>query len=190
MNGIGEIGLLSTPPDRNSDFEELFRTNEYFAAVFNRQSKWLKEPRKKSIRLNQLKDIPISVSAGYYEKFRQCCDKAGFIPSIKCVSTTRNTALFWSGADTAVTVIPISKDEKLEEDLVVKKITDAEAVIYKSVVKVKGRPLSLLALKFIEFYSGYGYGKQLCNLDDLYKESSKVDLLPLIQSLPDSGGST
>ena len=190
LNGIGEIGLLSTPPDRNSDFEELFRTNEYFAAVFNRQSKWLKEHRKKSICLNQLKDIPLSVSAGYYEKFKQCCDKAGFVPSVKCVSTTRNTALFWAVADTAVTIIPISKDEKLEENLVVKKITDAEAAIYKSVVKVKGRPLSLLAFKFVEFYSRYGYGKQLCNLDDLYKESSKDDLLPLIRSLPDSGSST
>ena len=182
LNGIGEIGLLSTPPDRNSDFEELFRTNEYFAAVFNKQSKWLTDPRRKSIRLNQLKDMPISVSAGYYENFKKCCDKAGFIPSIKCVNTTRSTALFWAVADTAVTIIPISKNEKLEENLVVKRITDAEAVIYKSVVKVKGRPLSPLALNFLEFYSEYGYGKQLCNLDDLYKEASKDDLLPPIQS--------
>ena len=174
LNGIGEIGLLSTPPDRSSDFEELFRTNEYFAAVFNRRSKWLKEPRRKSICLHQLKDVPISVSAGYYDNFKQCCDKARFTPSIKCVSTTRSTALFWAVADTAVTIIPISKDEKLEENLVVKRITDAKAMIYKSVVKVKGRPLSLLALNFLEFYSKHGFGKQLCNLDDLYKESSNV----------------
>ena len=175
LNGIGEIGLLNTPPDLNSDFEELFRTSEYFAAIFNSRSRWLKEPRRKSLRLNQLKDIPLSVSAGFYDIFKQCCDKAGVTLSVKCVSTTCSSALYWAGADTAVTVIPISKDEKLEKNLIVKKITDAEANIYKSVVKMKGRPLSLPALKFLEFYSEYGYGKQLCNLDDLYKESGSTN---------------
>ena len=175
LNGIGEIGLLNMPPDWNSDFEELFRTTEYFAAVFNKQSKWLKEPRRKSICLKQLKDMPLSVAAGYYDHFKQCCDKAGFTPSVKCVSTTCSSALYWAGADTAVTVISISKNEKLEENLIVKKITDAEANIYKSVVKMKGRPLSLPALKFLKFYSEFGYGKQLCNLDDLYKESGRTN---------------
>ncbi len=67
LNGIGELGLLSTPPDRNSDIEELFRTDEYFFAVFNKNSRWLKNPERKGITLQQLKDVPVSVSSGYYE---------------------------------------------------------------------------------------------------------------------------
>ncbi|MBQ9635019.1 MAG: LysR family transcriptional regulator substrate-binding protein, partial [Acidaminococcaceae bacterium] len=125
------------------------------------------------ILLNQLKDIPISVSSGYYEEFRQCCAQAGFTPRLRSINTTRNTTLHWASADMAVTVVPLSEGEDLEENLIVKKILDADAEIYKSVVKVKGRPLSLLALKFLEFYNEYGYAKRLCNIQSLYEESKK-----------------
>ena len=173
LNGIGEIGLLSSPPDKNSDFEELFHTDEYFAAVFNKESKWLKDPDRKGILLKQLEDIPVSVSSGYYEEFKQCCVRAGFVPLIKSINTTRNTALFWAVADMAVTIVPMSDGDNLEENLTAKKILDADVDIYKSVVKVKGRPLSLLALKFLEFYNEYGYAKRLCNIQALYEESKK-----------------
>lgn len=173
LNGIGEIGLLSTRPDQNSDIEELFRTDEYFVAVFHKNSQWLKNPRRKGIMLNQLKGVPVSISSGYYEEFRQCCSQAGFVPLIKSISTTRNTALHWAATDIAATVVPVSEGEDLEEALVAKKILDADANIYKSVVKVKGRPLSLLALKFLEFYNEYGNGKRLCNIKKLYEESQK-----------------
>lgn len=176
LNGIGELGLLSTPPDRNSDIEELFRTDEYFFAVFNKNSRWLKDPERKGITLQQLKDVPVSVSSGYYEEFRQCCAKAGFSPFIKSINTTRNTALHWAAADMAVTIVPIAEGEDIEENLVVKKILDADVEIYKSVVKVKGRPLSLLALKFLEFYNEYGNAKRLCNIRSLYEESRKKQL--------------
>ena len=173
LNGIGEIGLLSRRPDQNNDIEELFRTDEYFVAVFHRNSQWLKNPSRKGIMLNQLKDVPVSISSEYYEEFKQCCNRAGFTPVIKSISTTRTTALHWAATDIAVTVVPVSDGEELGVNLVAKKILDADANIYKSVVKVKGRPLSLLALKFVDFYNEYGNGKRLCNIKKLYEESQK-----------------
>ena len=173
LNGIGEIGLLSRRPDQNNDIEELFRTDEYFVAVFHRNSKWLKNPSRKGIMLSQLKDVPVSISSEYYEEFKQCCNRAGFTPVIKSMSTTRNTALYWAATDIAVTVVPVSDGEELGANLIAKKILDADANIYKSVVKVKGRPLSLLALKFLDFYNEYGNGKRLCNIRKLYEESQK-----------------
>ena len=173
LSGIGELGLLSTPPDRDSNFEELFRTDEFFVAVFHKNSIWLHEPERKGIELSGLREAPISVSSGYYQEFKRCCASQGFVPHIRSISTTRNTALHWAEANVAVTVMPMSEDEDMDKDLVVKKILDADIEIYKSVVKVKGRPLSPLALKFVEFYNENGNAKRLCDIGALYEESQR-----------------
>ena len=173
LSGVGELGLLSTPPDRNSEIEELFRTDEFFAAVFHKDSAFLREPERKGIELAGLKDVPISISSGYYQEFNRCCAKMGFAPHIRSLSTTRSTAFHWAEADVAVAVMPMSEGEEMSGELVVKKILDTDIEIYKSVVKVKGRPLSPLALKFVDYYNENGNARRLCDIRRLYEESRR-----------------
>ena len=174
LSGLGEIGFLSTPPEDSNEIEELFRKDESLVAVFNANSEWLHEPQRKGIHLLDLKDIPISISRGCYTEFRKSCAQAGFTPLIRSVNTTKSTALYWAEADAAVTIVPTTDDEHLGAAFCVKKIVDIEFDIYKSVVRVKDRPLSYVALKFVEFYNENSNSHRLCNIRQLFDEVKRT----------------
>ncbi len=172
LNGITEIGILSTPIGQEENFEELFRRDEYLAAVFKRDSRWLERSKRKGLNLSDLRNIPLSVSSGCYAILQKACDKIGFRPKVLSINTSRSTALQWALIDSGVAVVPVEPGEALETDTYqIKKILDVDAELYKSVVKVKGRPLSPLALKFIQFYNENSDSRRLCDMRRLEQES-------------------
>lgn len=171
LNGITEIGVLSTPIGQQDNFDELFRRDEYLAAIYCQKSKWLEQPRRKGLNLSDLRNIPLCVSTGCHEILKKCCDRIGFVPHILSINSTRHTALQWALADVGVAVVPIEPGEDMGDEYQIKKILDIDAELYKSVVKVKGRPLSPLALKFIEFYNENSSSRRLCDIRQLERES-------------------
>ena len=171
LSGITEIGILSTPIDQRGDFEELFRRDECLAAIYLNNSRWLENPRRKGMYLEELGSTPVCVSIGCSEIFKRCCDKIGFTPHILSVNTTRHTALQWARADAGVAVVPIEWGEEISPQFKIKKLLDADVELYKSVVKVSGRPLSPLAMRFVEFYNENSNSHRLCNIKALRKES-------------------
>ena len=172
LNGITEIGILSTPIGQEDNFEELFRRDEYLAAVFKHDSRWMESSRRKGLNLSDLRNIPLSVSSGCYAILQKACDKIGFRPKVLSINTSRFTALQWALIDSGVAVVPVDPGEVLEPDVYnIKKILDIDTELYKSVVKVKGRPLSPLALKFIQFYNENSDSRRLCDIRRLEKES-------------------
>lgn len=104
--------------------------------------------------------------------FCRACAKLSFIPKIVCISTTRNTALEWCSENAAVTVIPAEAGEQLGADFIIKKISNLEADVYKTVVKVKDRPLSIAAQHFLKFYAETRNSQQVCDLEQLLKEEA------------------
>ena len=65
----------------------------------------------------------------------------------------------------------LERKEKVEAGLIVKEIMDAGTSLYKSVVKVKGRPLSPLALKYVEYYNEHSDSRRVCEMEKLRQES-------------------
>lgn len=171
-SGITEIGVLSTPLRTQGEFEELFRRDEVMVAVFNENSKWLEQPRRKGMSLKSLKNIPISVSAGCYRVLRKCCDSVEFTPNVLSINTARYTALQWAQVDAAVAVVPLEPGEEIGSGFRIKKIIDANVELYKSVVKVKDRPLSPLGLQFIKYYNENSNSRRLCDINKLIAEST------------------
>ena len=150
LNGITELGITSTTLIRPESFEVLFSRPERMVAVFNINSPWL--DNKKRLLLKDLKDIPISLSGGGAEIFRQICLESDFTPNIMSVNTTKSTALQWAKDNIAVALIPSEDVEIYEDDLIVKKINDKRFNTQKDLVKVKDRPLSKIAERFVHFY--------------------------------------
>lgn len=172
QGGLTEIGVLSTPVGARDGLEELFRRDEFMAAVFSKKSRWLEQPNRKGISLKSLRKMPISVSAGCYTIFKECCEKSEFLPKILSVNTTRHTALQWAQVDSAVAVVPLEPGEEIGSEFKVKKILDIDVELYKSVVKVHDRPLSPLALQFIKYYNENSNSRRICNINELIEESS------------------
>ena len=170
LNGITEIGIFSTPVYNQENFEVLFRRDEHIVAVFHKDSIWI-DNAEEHITLSQLKNIPISVSEGCYKFFKEGCTNVDIVPRIVCISTTRNTALHWATENTAVAIVPLEPSEDLGDNYIIKRIIDLKADVYKSIVKVKGRPLSVASQKFLKFYAKTRNSQQVCNLDEILKNS-------------------
>lgn len=168
LNGITELGIFSVPITHEDNFEVLFRRQEEFSAVFHQDCIWAKDSRKE-IYLNELADVPVSISAGCWEALQKQRSQLPLLKNIVCISTTRSTALQWAIDNTAAAIIPAEPDEKFGSQLLKKKITGTDIQLFKTVVKVKDRPLSVIAQKFLKFYAQKRNSQQVCNLDELLR---------------------
>ncbi len=168
LNGITELGILSVPINHRDNFEVLFRRDEELNAVFHKESVFL-DNGKGFIELKELNNVPVSISAGSAEIFLKACEERHVAPRVTCVSTTRSTALEWTRVKAAISVVPVEPGESLGESFIAKRIADLNANIYKTVVKVKERPLSIAAQHFLRFYGRTRGSQQVCDLEKLLK---------------------
>lgn len=76
-------------------------------------------------------------------------------------------ALRWAEDDCGVSIVPMEPKEKLPEGLIAKAITGVDTDLYKTVVRVKGRPLSVVAKKFLQFYSDVRDSERMIKIKDL-----------------------
>ena len=171
LNGITELGILSVPISHQDNFEVLFRRDEELDAVFHKESVFLDNDRD-FIELKELNNVPVSISAGSAEIFLKACEEKNVAPRVTCVSTTRNTALEWTRVKAAISIVPVEPGESLGDIFVVKKIIDLDADVYKTVVKVKERPLSVAAQHFLRFYARTRGSQQVCDLEALLKNET------------------
>lgn len=171
LNGITELGILSVPVEHQDNFEVLFRRDEELTAVFHKDSVFL-EPGKTSVTLKELEDVPLSLSGGCSEFVLKSFAQNSLIPRITCTSTTRSTTLEWTRAKAAVSIVPVEPGEDLGSEFVSLPVSDLTADVYKTVVKVKDRPLSVAAQHFLKFYSKTRNSQQVCDLDAVLKASS------------------
>ena len=171
LNGITELGILSVPVEHQDNFEVLFRRDEELTAVFHKNSVFL-DDSKKVVTLKELEDVPLSISSGCSEIFLKACAQASIVPRITCTSTTRSTTLEWTRVKAAVSIVPVEPGEDLGEEFITRPISDIKADVYKTVVKVKDRPLSVVAQHFLKFYSKTRNSQQVCTLDEVLKNSS------------------
>lgn len=173
LTGITEIGILSWPLQGQEELEMLFRRDEQMVAVFHKDSQWLEASESPdTIHIQELNEIPLTISSGCNKAYTKACVDLGIVPNVLCVSTSRTTALEWATLKASVAIIPVEPDEDLGPDYVVKRVMDAHANLFKSVVIVKDRPLSVAAQHFLKFYAKHRNSVQVCDLDDILKSNA------------------
>lgn len=171
LNGITELGILSVPIVHQDSFDVLFRRQESLAAVFHKDSIFLNNDSN-TITLQELENIPLSLTSGSANMFFKECSKMSLLPHVICISTTRSTALEWARIKSGVAIVPIEDNEFLGEEFITKKITNLKTDIYKTVVKVKDRPLSITAQHFLRFYARTRGSQQVCDLEQILKHDA------------------
>ena len=170
LDGVTELGIFSTPVKAENGFELLFERGEILAAVCLRQGTYLQKSGQ-AIALRTLENLPVSTTAGCSGILQTCCAAQKITLPVLSVCTARHTALQWAIEDRAVAVVALERKEKVEAGLTVKEIMDTGTSLYKSVVKVKGRPLSPLALKYVEYYNEHSDSRRVCEMEKLRQES-------------------
>ncbi len=169
LSGVTELGILSVPLIHQNDFEVLFQRKEEVCAIFSKNSKFLTEEMKKSdrISLSDIANLPLCPSAGCHLIISKICKAHNIKPKILSICTTRTAALQWALDDYGVSIVPIELTESLDSNLVCRQIDGVDPDLHKTVVKVKGRPLSVIAKKFLKFYSEVRHSERVEKLNTL-----------------------
>ena len=169
LSGVTELGILSVPLIHQNDFEVLFQRKEEVCAIFTKDSKFLTEEMRSSdkVSLEDIAGLPLCPSAGCHLIISKACKAHNIKPRILSICTTRTAALQWASDDYGVSIVPIELTEEIDDQLVYKQIKDVDPDLHKTVVKVKGRPLSVIAKKFLKFYSEVRHSERVRKLNEM-----------------------
>lgn len=153
LDGVTELGFSNAPLCQPERFEVLQRREEVLAVVFRRDSGWI-APEAAELTLAALQAVPLHMPGSWVEDFRRACREAGLAPpQILSVCTGKATALQWARAGAGAAIVSVEEMEAFGPELCCRAIADARFCWQKTVIKVKGRDLSSVAQKFIEYYA-------------------------------------
>ena len=168
LSGITELGILSVPLIHQNDFEILFQREEDICAIFSKNSKFLTNiGDKETVSIKDLASLPLCASAGCNLIMNKIFKAHNLKPNILSICTTRTAALQWAEDDYGVSLVPIEPGEDIGCHFTCRRIEEADTELYKTVVKVKGRPLSVIARKFLKFYSEARHSQRVGKLSTM-----------------------
>lgn len=151
LNGISELSLPNAPMKETGSFDMLFTRKERLSAVYSLYNPWL-PPDIKAISLKDLENLPLCLTSGWSALLSKAFLDENLTPRILSVSTNRQTVLSWALAGIGIAIIPIESKDVLEAHLCCVPLQNEKLYNYKTVFKVKDKPLSAVAEKFLEFY--------------------------------------
>lgn len=151
LDGKTEIGIANAPLKQASRFETLFSRRERLVALFHKDSPYLDSDRP-NILLDDLEDIPLSLSRGCSELFLAVCSDSRIFPQVMSINTTKLSTIAWAEKNTGVAIVPASPAELFPPELVRKEIKDERLFLEMTLSIVKGRQLSEVAKTFINYY--------------------------------------
>lgn len=153
--GIIEVAFIRTPIHINPIFRSFGGIEENFMAVYHKRNPWLPQDVE-SISIQQLKDVPLSISHGFKERVEQMFNEAGFEPKILSINSSRTTTLLWARLGKAVGLVTTTSFKNLEltSALICRPITGVNTIAQRSFVTLKDANLSAVTESFINFAVG------------------------------------
>lgn len=150
--GIIEVAFIRTPIHINPIFRSFGGIEENFMAVYHKKNPWLSQDVE-SISIQQLKDVPLSISHGFKERVEQMFNEAGFEPKILSINASRTTTLMWTRMGKAIGLVTTDSFKKLEltPTMICRPITGVNTVAQRSFVTLKDANLSAVTKSFINF---------------------------------------
>ena len=153
--GIIEVAFIRTPIHINPIFRSFGGIEENFMAVYHKRNPWLPQDVE-SISIQQLKDVPLSISHGFKERVEQMFNEAGFEPKILSINSSRTTTLLWARLGKAVGLVTTTSFKNLEltSAMLCRPITGVNTIAQRSFVTLKDANLSAVTKSFINFAVG------------------------------------
>ncbi len=150
-SGVIEVGILRSHGHAYPDHHVDFYKEENMVAVYRRGSGFLPEDLAE-IPVSMLYGVPLSISKGMRRIVTAACKEAGFDARLVSVSGTRRTALLWSQAGTAVSLVPAFSPSQYEtEEFCCRPIAGDSMSVFCNFIHQKDRQLSAVARSFLEF---------------------------------------
>lgn len=153
--GIIEVAFIRTPLHINPAFKSLGGIEENFMVVYHKNNPWLSQ-HVESISIQQLKNVPLSISHGFKERIAQMFNEAGFEPKILSINASRTTTLMWARLGKAVGLVTTNSFKNLEQtpNMICRPIKGVNTVAKRSFVILKDANISAVTKSFINFALG------------------------------------
>lgn len=146
-SGVIEIGIVRTPFDKEG-LESICLNSEPMVAAYSLNS--FDFSNEKSIKLLDLKDMPLIIYKRFEKLIYSTCSSLGFEPNIICETEDARTALHWARSGIGIGVVPKSSVKLVNSNLTCMDINSQELVTHVSAIWVKNRYISSAAKHFIE----------------------------------------
>ncbi len=151
LSGETEIGIANAPLKQSFRFETIYSRRERLIALFHKNSPYLTNT-KPNILLDDLEEMPLCLSRGCSELFLEVCSDSKLFPQIVSINTTKLSTIAWAEENLGVAIVPAPIEEIFSPDLIKKDIQDERLYLERSISIVKGRPLSIVAKSFINYF--------------------------------------
>lgn len=153
--GIIEVAFIRTSLHINPAFKSLGGIEENFMVIYHKNNPWLSQ-HVESISIQQLKNVPLSISHGFKERIAQMFNEAGFEPKILSINASRTTTLMWARLGKAVGLVTTNSFKNLEQtpNMICRPIKGVNTVAKRSFVILKDANISAVTKSFINFALG------------------------------------
>ena len=147
-SGVIEIGIVRTPFNIEN-YESIHLPSEPMVAAYSSKFHWKND--EASISLDELSDMPLIIYRRFEKLIKECCDKAGFEPTILCKNDDARTTLLWAEAEMGIAVVPKGALKLINSsNLMYKEIKEPSLETQIAAIWIKGRYLSTAAKHFLE----------------------------------------
>lgn len=160
-DGVIEVGIIRTSRILPPILTAHLSFTEQMMVSGRRDNPWV-SPDQEEIHLEELKNIPLSITPGVYKRFTDACQRSGFTPQILSISTSRTNALMWAEHGHAFAVITTDNAAQYETDalfcrpiLTAKGCVDRNFLCTRAVTTLKEGNRSAVALHFLDFCRQY-----------------------------------
>lgn len=150
-NRVIEIGIIRAPFD-SQIYESITLPDEPLVVAMKRDGRLCGEDPDK-IRLIELAGQPLIIPLRWKSMFLGWCERAGFKPTIICVSDGIIHNLLWAKLGIGIALVPdFSKELIMDSGLIYKTIAEPTIATHTEIVWVRNRNLSASSKHFLNLF--------------------------------------
>lgn len=148
--GLIEVGIVRTP-FKNELFHCCYAKEEPMVAAMDKKYDWCGD---KQIEMKELAGRPLIIYRRFAKIINEVCEFYDFVPEVFCHTDDARTSILWANAGHGIAIVPASAVTLAShENLCVKVIKEKKLRTKITAIWMKGRYLSLLAEKFINYFA-------------------------------------
>lgn len=151
LRGVSEIGIANAPIPENFRFDILSSRPEHYYLVGRKNNPWI-DLTQPYTSLAVLQGVPLACARGHWGLLETRCLEEDVKPYPFAIVGTRVAAVDYAMENLAIAVVPLEEMEMLPKELIRFRIEDPRVMIHKTIIKLKGRELSMPMRKFLEVY--------------------------------------
>ncbi|MEE3362533.1 MAG: LysR family transcriptional regulator [Anaerovoracaceae bacterium] len=154
-NNMSEVGLIRTPNRLPGNFVSVITLPERMYVIAAKSKNFI-DSAAPEVDLEDLADVPISVTRGFLPVISEEFRRRGIEPDLFSIATSRHSTLSWAKSGDAAALLPLTDASKLETvTMACRPVKGEEFTSERAVVYNNDLELSAVASEFLDYCEEY-----------------------------------